>query len=144
MTYTTSSPEVSARGSLVAVIFVPVPEGQSEVELSGAFAECRDLCGRHDFAVDAVMADQGSRSRPRVVDRPSITRLISLLRRTRPDVLVLHRWDQISKYEQERESFADRVQSIGVEIHAVHNVVAPGLIWDSSDFERRMRRQATQ
>lgn len=142
-TYTTSSPSerATATAGLAAVVFVPVPEGQSRVEpASDALAECQALCHRLGFSVDAVLADQGTR--PRVLDRPSIARLISLLSRTRPDVLVFHRWDQISKYEREREAFEDRVRRIEVEIHAVHNTVAPGLIWDSTDFERRQGRQA--
>lgn len=133
-TQTTSSAESAAAGSLVAVIFVPVPEGQSEVDpMSDALAECRGLCHRHGFTVDSELADQGSR--PRVTDRPSIGRLISLLSRTRPDVLVLHRWEQVSKYGREREQFDDRVRRMGVEIHAVHNPAAPGLIWESTIHE---------
>jgi len=125
---------------LKAVVVVPVRTiDHTEPPKGRAHDECVELCRANDYAVEKVLLDVGPRDR---FDRPTMRTVMSLLTRTRPDIVVIYTWEQIGRNRHDRDRFTSSMEALGIRIHSVHNAGAPHIDWDSDDHTRPRTHQA--
>lgn len=144
MAYSTSTPDAlrDKEDGLRAVLLVPTQRDDAESLTKGrAYGACVDLCRASGYAVEQVLRDTGPRT---VFERPTMRAAMSLLTRTRPDVVVIYTWDQLGRKRADRDRFTESMADLGIRIHAVHNASAPHLDWDSDDHTRPRTRQHEQ
>jgi hypothetical protein len=136
---TTAEPLPDNDDGLRAIVLVPTQkDSDAKLEDGRAYRACVDLCRASGYSVDHVLADTGPRT---IFERPTMKTAMSLLTRTRPDVVVIYTWEQLGKYRVDRERFTSSMAAIGVRIHAVHNAAAPHMDWDSDGHARQHAHQ---
>lgn len=130
MAYSTSTPDAlpDNEDGLRAVVLVPVQrDDEASLRKGRAYGACLELCRAAGYAVEKVLCDTGPRDR---FDRPTMRTAMSLLTRTRPDVVVIYTWEQIGRHRTDRDRFTESMADLGIGIHAVHNASAPHIDWD--------------
>ncbi|WP_158102709.1 recombinase family protein [Lentzea kentuckyensis] len=137
-TSSTAEPLPDNENGLRAVVLVPIQKDSgAKLEDGRAYKACVQLCRNSGYGIDRIIADEGPRT---TFERPTMKTAMSLLTRTRPDVVVIYTWEQIGRQREHRYRFTQSMANLGISIHSVNNSSAPHLDWDSDDHTRQRGR----